>query len=220
RRNGTWLATKIDERKGDQAMRTVEACLKRLQTDHLDLVHVHGLADENDLKAVEAKDGVLNVFYKLRDQKVARFIGVTCHDDPHVLKAALEHNDFDCTQMALNAARVGMTRNSANPLADSFETVALPVALNKKMGVTAMKIFAQEKLLNETSVDNLVRYAMSLPVAAAVIGMPKLDLLEHNVNIARNFKPMPKDEMHRISGELAAQHKASLDQFFHNHVDC
>ena len=37
---------------------------------------------------VEAKDGVLNVLYKFRDQKVTRFIGMTSHTNPTVLKTA------------------------------------------------------------------------------------------------------------------------------------
>jgi predicted aldo/keto reductase-like oxidoreductase len=219
RRKGVWLATKIQDRNGDAAMRIFEGSLKRLQTDHVDLVHIHGLGDEDDLKAVEAPDGVLKVFYKLRDQKMARFIGVTCHSNPGVLKQALERHDFDCTQMALNAAQVGQDRKVKTGPDFSFQSVALPVALRKKMGVTAMKIFAQERLSGAAPVDQLIRYSMSLPVAAAVIGMPKLEYLEENVRIAKAFKPLPKSEMQDLSRRLSAAHKASLDRFFSDHID-
>src|SRR5438105_12949254 len=101
RRREVFLATKVPERNGDAAMRIIEGSLKRLQTDHLDLIHIHSLTSPEDLAAIEAKDGVLEVLYKLRDQKVTKAIGVTCHTDPTVLKTALERNDFDCTQMAL-----------------------------------------------------------------------------------------------------------------------
>jgi len=220
RRKGIWLATKVEPRKGDDALRAIEASLKRLQTSQVDLLHIHGLAGEDDLKAIEAKDGVLNALYKLRDQKVARFIGVSCHDDPYTLKAALEHNDFDCTQMALNAARVGNRKKFSDPLAECFEAVALPVAQRKKMGITAMKVFAQEKLLGAAPVAKLVRYAFSLPVASAVMGMPKLDHIEENVRMAKSFSPMPQGEMQELSREIAGRHKAALDNFFHNHKDC
>jgi hypothetical protein len=60
---------------------------------------------------------------------------------------------------------------------------------------------------------------MSLPVSAAVIGMPKPEHIEQNIAIAKAFKPMPKDQMYELSGELAT-HKASIDRFFSNHVDC
>src|SRR6202142_3905409 len=144
RRKGIFLVTKINKRKGDEAQRVLEGSLKRLQTDHLDLIHVHSLTDEHDLADVEAPDGVLKVLLKLRDQKVTRFIGITSHTDPAVLKTALERHDFDCTQMALNAARggrgggkKGRVPNKARKI--SFKDVALRVPRHKKMGVIAMK---------------------------------------------------------------------------------
>ena len=86
------------------ARRILEGSLKRLETDQIDLIHVHALMGADDLAKIEAKDGVLNALYKMRDEKLTRFVGITCHDDPAVLKTALERHDFDCVQMALNAA--------------------------------------------------------------------------------------------------------------------
>lgn len=224
RRKGLWLVTKVQVRKGDDAMRIVEGSLKRLQTDKLDLIHMHALMGEDDLAAAEAKDGVINVLLKLRDQKVTRAIGVTCHNDPFVLKKALERHDFDCTQMALNAARAGMASipggMKPNYLKEGFESVALPVARKKKMGITAMKIFAQEGLSGKASAEKLIRYALSLPVAAAVLGMPKPEFVDENIKIAKAFKPMPASEMKSFSDEMAQEHKARLDEWFKDHVDC
>lgn len=218
RRKEVFLVTKINRRNADEAMRIFEGSLKRLQTDHVDLLHIHGLGDENDLAAVEAKDGFLNVMLKLRDQKVARFIGVSCHDDPVVLKTALERHDFDCTQMALNAALVGAGRKNLTR-ADCFETIALPVARRKKLGIIAMKVFAQEKILGRAPVDTLLRYSMSLPVSAVVVGMPKLEHIDHNVEVAKTFRPLPKSEMRKLSKAISATDKAALDRFFRDHVD-
>jgi aryl-alcohol dehydrogenase-like predicted oxidoreductase len=138
-----------------------------------------------------------------------------------VLKAALEHNDLDCTQMALNAARIGADGSLKydNPRI-SFETVALPVAVEKKMGVTAMKIFGQDKLTGKAPAEKLIRYSMSLPVAATTIGMPKIEFINENVDIAKNFTPLPKSEMQGLSAELSEKYKAAMDRFFANHRDC
>jgi aryl-alcohol dehydrogenase-like predicted oxidoreductase len=225
RRKGIFLATKINKRKGDEAQRVLEGSLKRLQTDHLDLIHVHSLTDEHDLADIEAPDGVLNVLLKLRDQKVTRFIGITSHTDPVVLKTALERHAFDCAQMALNAARVGMKNGKSSmvpneALKTSFEDVALPVARAKKMGVIAMKVFAQEALVGQAPPEKLLYYAMSLPgVTLAVAGMPKFELIDQNVALAKAFKPLPPAEMKRLSGVLADRNKAALDRFFSRHVD-
>jgi hypothetical protein len=225
RRQGIFLATKVQDRKGDDAMRTFEGSLKRLQVDHVDLLHIHSLNDMEDLAAIEAPDGVLKTLYKIRDQKMARFIGITCHSDPVALKTALERHDFNVTQMALNAALVGMANGargmSPNPLGGptSFESVALPVANRKKMGVIGMKIFAQEKIVGQAPAQQLLRYVLSLPVTAAVVGMPKLEFLDENIQTARTFTPMPKSEMQKLSGELADRNKVALDRYFSGHVD-
>jgi uncharacterized protein len=214
-RKGLWLASKIGQRKYDDFMRSLDTSLKRLQVDHVDLLHVHALMGQEDLAAVEAKDGAYAAAMKAKEQKMARFIGITCHAYPEVLATALDRHEFDCTQMALNAALRGQVKGAEG----SFETMALPVALRKKMGVTAMKIFAQDALVGQASADKLIHYSMSLPVAATVIGMPKIEHIEQNIAVAKAFKPLPADEMKRMSGDLSAKNKLALDHYFRNHVD-
>ncbi len=224
RRQNLFLATKLSNRDGQQAVRIVEESLTALQVDQVDLIHIHSLTTEDDLASIEVKDGVLEQLLKLRDQKMTRFIGISSHSDPHVLKTALERHDFDCTQMALNGAMVGMKSGTGGMVPNesmppSFETVALPVAVRKKMGVLAMKIFAQDALVSQASTEKLLYYTLSLPVAAAVVGMPKLQHIEENVQLAKRFTPLHKSEMQEISGTLSLKNKAKLDLFFSKHVD-
>src|SRR5947208_1026921 len=204
RRKEFFLATKIEPRDGDTARRILEGSLKRLQTDQIDLIHVHALMGPDDLAKIEAQNGVLNALYKMRDEKLTRFVGITCHHDPAVLKTALERHDFDCVQLALNAALQGMTGgehgmvlNSA--IKTSFEQLALPVARKKNLGILAMKITGQEMLVgtgaDKSDMEKLLQYALSLPVAAAVVGMPSHDMIRQNVQLARNFQFMPEEEM-------------------------
>jgi aryl-alcohol dehydrogenase-like predicted oxidoreductase len=58
RRKDVFLATKVPTRARtrDAALKEVEGSLKRLQTDHLDLLHLHSLGDEADLAKIEAPD--------------------------------------------------------------------------------------------------------------------------------------------------------------------
>jgi predicted aldo/keto reductase-like oxidoreductase len=224
-RKGIFLATKVNVRPGDGAMRIIEGSLKRLQRDRIDLIHIHALESLDDLAKIEAPDGVLNVLRKLRDQKVIRFMGITCHADPVALKTALERHDFDVTQMALNAGQVsmksgrgGMVPNEA--MKPSFETTALPVAVRKKMGVIAMKIFAQDALGGKATPQKLLYYSLSLPgVTAATVGMPKLEMIEENVRLVKDFKPLPKSEMNKLAGTLSPRYKAALDRHFARHID-
>lgn len=224
RRQGIWVATKIQKRKADEALQMMEKSLKLLQMDQVDLVHIHSLGGPDDLAAIEAKGGVLEAVYRIRDQKMARFIGITSHSDPLTLKTAIERHDFDCTQMALNVALVGMRNGKGgmeiNPeMKDSFEKIALPAALKKKVGVTAMKIFAQGPLVGKSPNQKLIRYALTLPVASAILGMPKLEYIDENAAVARAFRPLGKAEMQSLAEEMSRAHKASLDRFFRDHVD-
>ncbi len=223
RREKVFLATKINIRNPEEAWPVIETSLKRLQTEQVDLLHIHSLTTMEDLAAIEAKGGLIDLLYKARDQKIARFIGVTSHTDPNVLKLALERHDFDCTQMALNAAKVGMRSGKGgmeinDAMKDSFEAIALPVALRKRLGIIAMKIFGQEGLAGKAPVDKLIRYSLSLPVATAVLGMPKLEYLEENIRVAKAFKPLSKSEMQGMATGLQPV-KAELDRFFAGHVD-
>jgi len=226
-RKDVFLATKLTARTYDDAMRMAEGCLKRLNTDHADLIHIHSLTDEADLAKVEAPDGILKALYKLREQKMTRFIGVTSHTDPKVLATAIGRNDFDCTQMALNAARIGMLSGKGGMVPNpahgareiSFEAMALPVANRKKMGVIAMKVFGQEALSTKAPIDKLIQYSLSLPVSACVIGMPKPEQISENIGHVKSFAPMPTGEMLKFSDDLAVSYKASLDRFFADHVD-
>jgi uncharacterized protein len=212
RRGDVFVATKVPpaSRTRDAALREVEASLKRLQTDHVDLLHLHGLGDEADLARIEAVDGALKALYELRAQKVARFVGITSHADGAVMAKAIERHDLDCVQMAMNPAR-----------ALRFEELALPAANRKNLGVILMKVTAQDKLLGDGKADaaSLLRYAWSLPISAAVCGMPKLEFLEANVAAARAFTaPFSPGEMERLRRQYAAQ-TVAMARFFTHHRD-
>jgi len=221
-----FLATKLSSRDGGEAERIIEASLKALQVDHVDLILIHELTTDEDLARVEAKGGALDQLLKLRDKKLTRFIGITSHGDPMVYKTAIERHDFDCAQMPINAAKSGMVNGGRGKgllpdmsFKDSFETLALPVAVRKKMGVLAIKVYGQEHLISHASAEKLLHYALSLPVTCALVGMPKLEQIDDNVRMAKAFKPMPPAEMKHLSETVSEKAKVALDQFFKTHVD-
>jgi len=212
RRRDVFVATKVPQgaRTRDAALREVEASLKRLQTDHVDLLHLHGLGDAADLAKIEAASGALKALYELRAQKVARFVGMTSHADGAVMATAIERHDLDCVQMAMNPAR-----------ALRFEELALPAANRKSLGVILMKVTGQDKLLGAGKADtaSLLRYAWSLPISTAVCGMPKLEFLEANVAAAKTFvSSLSPAEMDRLRTQYAGGTSA-MARFFTHHRD-
>jgi uncharacterized protein len=222
RRKEVILATKISARTADDARRQIELSLKRLQTDRLEVMHIHALKSMDDLTAIGAKGGVLEAMYEARETKITRAIGITCHADPHALQAALERHDFDCTQMALNAGLASITeamKIAPAPAPASFEHLALPVAIKKKMGVIAMKVFGQEQLVGAAAPEKLLTYALSLPVSLASVGMPKLELIETKVAIAHAFTSMSRRERTALVNSIEAGRKRAMLRFFRDHED-
>jgi uncharacterized protein len=211
RRKEVWLATKIPDRTRDEFLKRLEASLKRLQTDHVDLVHIHSLGRADDLEKIEAPNGALKGLLEAREQKLARFIGMTSHTSGEVMATAIQRHDLDCVQMALNASRNGR-----------FEELALPAAKAKTLGVIAMKVTGQEFLLGNTAgktdIDSLLHYSMSLPVTTAVVGMPRLDMLEHNTTVARNFSQLSNDDMDRLRQQLTPS-RDGLEHRLSGHLD-
>ena len=210
RRKEVFLATKLEERTYDGAMRGIEGSLKRLQTDHVDLLQIHSVTAQEDVPAWEKPDGVLTALRKLRDQKVTRFIGVTGHESAEKLQAAIERYEFDTLLTTLNP----VTRRQP------FRESLLPLANSKKMGVIAMKVMgggvgclASGNPVKQTAKwyydqtdqqqlpESLIRYTLGLTVSVAVIGVASVDQLKSNIEVASNKVPM-------TAGERAGLEKA------------
>jgi aryl-alcohol dehydrogenase-like predicted oxidoreductase len=225
RRKDIFVATKCSNRDGSKTRELMERSLKNLQVDQLDLVHIHALTGEPDLARIEAKGGVLEELIKCKEAKLTRFIGITCHAAPVALQKALERHPFDCVQLALNAATVAIKSGRGmvpDPdVKEAFEDTALPVAVRKKMGIIAMKVFAQDNLKGQPDATgrNLLYYVLTLPITTAVIGYPRAELLEENVALAKTFKPLPKAEMKRLAQALSMRNKSALSRYFREHVD-
>ena len=183
RRKEIFLATKFDPRDRDGALRSVEHSLKLLQTDYLDLIQIHSLSDLDDLNRMGGANGAVAAVQQLKEQKMARYIGITGHNDGAAMAEALRRHDFDTVLMALNAAQ------SANPIAQrkmepipAFENAALPVALKKNMGILSMKVMGQGMLVGtgagRASPAELLQFNLSQPVASVVIGCEQMAPLE------------------------------------------
>jgi aryl-alcohol dehydrogenase-like predicted oxidoreductase len=223
RRKDMFLATKIDPRDRDGALRSVETSVKFLQTDYLDLIQIHSLSNLNDLDRMSGPDGVIAAVQELKDQKTARFIGITGHNDGSAMAEALRRHDFDTVLIALNAAQ------SANPIAarkmepiPAFEQSALPVALQKNMGILSMKVMGQGMLVGNGAgrapPSELLQFNLSQPVACVVIGCEQMARLEENVHAALNFTPISEGGKQRLQ-EKVAPSRSAWENFLRTHED-
>jgi len=86
----------------------------------------------------------------------------------------------------------------ANDNEASFIENLLPVAVEKKMAIIGMKVTAAGRIFKPgglTTMEDAMRYVLTLPISTAIVGISKLAEIEENVRIARNFKPMNPGEM-------------------------
>jgi hypothetical protein len=85
-----------------------------------------------------------------------------------------------------------------------------------------MKVTAQEQLVGagaaRADMKSLLHYALSLPISAAVVGMPKPEFITENIALAKQFAPLTPADMDRVRTQVAPR-RASVEQFFVGHAD-
>ncbi len=183
----TFLMTKIDGRTASAATTQIEQSLKRLQTDHLDLLQFHEIIRMDDPERVFAPGGALEAVLRAREQGKLRYIGFTGHKSPaihkHMFEVADQHQfHFDTVQMPLNVMDAHF---------DSFEQGVLPVALAHGTGVLGMKAFGDPFILDSgvASPIELLQYPMGLPVSIQITGIDKMEILQQALQAVRTFTP-------------------------------
>jgi len=191
RREQVFISSKTGDRDGDQAKKSVERSLDRLQTDHLDLLHVHSLSSVEDAEQLGEKGKVMEVLQQLKSEGVIRNIGFSGHASAEGMKRAIELYDFDVMMMALN--------HQSTDGSEDFEGLPAPLAIQKGMGVVAMKVIRPRETVNGLAADDLVRYALTLQDFHMVnIGTDSKEVLHSNLEILRNFTPLGEEKMKEI----------------------
>jgi len=104
RRDDFFLGTKTADRTGDGARRSLERSLGRLGVDHVDLIQLHNLVEEDEWETAHGPGGAVDALRKARDEGLTRFIGVTGHGlrIAGMHARSLERFDFDSVLLPYN----------------------------------------------------------------------------------------------------------------------
>jgi aryl-alcohol dehydrogenase-like predicted oxidoreductase len=197
-RDQIFLTSKSHGRTYKEAMAHLSITLKNLDTDHLDLWQVHDLRTDEDLEAIAAPGGTLEAFREAKEKGWTRFIGVTGHHDPEVLRRALDLHDFDTVLLPVNPAE---------PQDRSFLPLA-GEALARGKGVIGMKVLCRG-LLPQLAEEpgkltfELVAYALSQPVSLVVIGGDTPGQVKALAYAAQNFVTMTPEEQKTLEEAVA-----------------
>jgi predicted aldo/keto reductase-like oxidoreductase len=184
-RDKVFLMTKIDGRDAKTAAQQIDQSLRRLQTDHLDLLQFHEIIRLADPEKVFGEGGALEAALAAKKAGKARYIGFTGHKSPEIhlkmLEVADKHDfEFDAVQMPLNLMDAHY---------DSFHQV-IPHLVAKQIGVLGMKPIGAGKLMETKVVSGLecLHYALSLPTSVVINGCDSMERLEQAFEAAKTFE--------------------------------
>jgi len=201
-RQKAFLMTKIDGRTGVEARRQLEESLKRLKTDHIDLLQIHEVIRMEDPEQAFLPGNVIDILKQVREEGKISFIGFTGHKSPdmhlHMIEAAEKHGfKFDTVQMPVNAL---------DEHYDSFGQKVIPVAQRYGIAVLGMKPLSNGAILKTPTVTatEALHYAMSVPVTMTITGCESMANLEQALGVARNFKPMTPQQKLAILAKTAS----------------
>ena len=195
-RNRVFLMTKIDGRTKSAATQQIDESLRRLQTDHLDLLQHHEVIRLDDPDRIFGTDGAQEAILAAQKAGKTRFIGFTGHKDPFVHLRMLDTAQqrgfhFDAVQMPINVMDAHFR---------SFTTQVLPRLLEAKIGPLAMKTFGDDFILQSNTVQPIdaLHYSFTLPVSVVITGMEDQSDLKQALEAVRSFKPLDQAELAKI----------------------
>jgi aryl-alcohol dehydrogenase-like predicted oxidoreductase len=189
RRREIFLTSKSHARDRKGALGHLQETLKNMKTDHLDLWQVHDVRTDDDIKQIFGPGGGIEAFVEAKQKGLIRFIGVTGHHDPEILKKCISLFDFDTVLLPVNPAE---------PHYKSFLDKVAPFAKQKSMGIIGMKVYFRgfaARIPWFQSMEPFLHFALSQPVSTVVIGCDSIPQLEENVSFAMKFSPMQRAEM-------------------------
>jgi aryl-alcohol dehydrogenase-like predicted oxidoreductase len=196
RRREVFLTSKSHARDKKGALAHLHETLQNMKTDHLDLWQVHDVRTGDDIEEIFGPGGAIEAFVEAKEKGQTRFIGITGHHDPLIIRTCIERFDFDTVLLPVNPAE---------PAYKSFLKEVVPLAHEKRMGIIGMKVYFRGlagQLPGHRGMRPFLRFALSQPVANVVIGCDSLRQLEANVEFARSFVPMTDREMEDLAREV------------------
>lgn len=210
-RKKAFLMTKVDGRTRESAMSQLEESLRRLATDHIDLVQFHEIIRMDDPDRIFASEGALEALQAAKQAGKLRYIGFTGHKDPRIhlymLDTAARHGfHFDTVQMPINVMDAHFR---------SFGQLVAPRAVSEGIGILGMKSMGAGVILKSRTVTaaECLTFSLSLPTSVVITGIDDRRSLDQAFAVAKSFKPLSEAQMTDLlakTEEAAAQGEYEL----------
>ena len=198
-RRKVFLMTKVDGRTKASAAKQLEESLRRLQTDHIDLLQFHEVIRMEDPDRFFAPGGAREAFDEARKAGKIRFVGFTGHKDRAVHLRMLEMAKgkgfhFDAVLFPSNVMDWSFR---------SFVHEVLPVAVRDGVAIQTMKPLGGRIILNSNAVSSTecLQYALSQPTSVVVHGMDRMEYLEHALGVVKNLRRLTSQQVEALGAK-------------------
>ncbi len=198
-RREIFLACKTLQRDAAGAAREIEHSLRRLRTDHLDLLQFHAVTTMRDVDQIFAPNGAVEAFVDARREGKARLLGFSAHSVEAAL-AMINRFEFDTVLFPVNF--VSMTRGGFGPqVLDAARRRGTARIALKSMALTAWGKHEKRswskcwyKPVDDENLARLaLRFSLSEDVTSAIPpGEERLFRLA--VQAATHFAPLGEEE--------------------------
>ena len=193
--------------------------MKRLKTDRLDIIQLHGIDDEKTLAKAMGSDGSLQTCKEARKQGLVDFIGITGHK-PRVLTKAVESGEFDTVLVPLNM----VTRQALEELLPTAKAHDVGVVIMKPLSAKtstlitclyqpSLSLISDEPelrtLLGENSeqrVNSALRYVLSHDVAVVIPGLRSVSEVETAAKAGKQYIGLTVEEQEHFSFNLGTDY--------------
>ena len=213
------LATKTASRTRSESLADFKSSLRRLKTDRLDLIQLHGIDDKKTLHKATDPGGSLQMCKKARSKGLVDFIGVTGHK-PRVLIKAIETNEFDTILVPLNV----VTRQALEELIPRAKELDVGVAIMKPLSAKTSRLITclynpSLSLLSDepelkaflgqdiaSMVRRALRFVLAQDVSVVVTGMKSIEEVDAAAHVGNNYTDYTAAETNRFKVKFDGKH--------------
>ncbi len=195
KRNKCFLMTKNCGRDARTVRQHVEDSLRRLKTDHIDLMQFHEINYDNDPDWIVERGGLEELLKAQKAGKV-RFLGFTGHKDPRIHLKMLDKHAWDTVQMPINVCDYFYRSFAHQVVPEANKRGIAPIGMKSLGGGDSHK--GRLVVSKVCTVEQALRYALSQPIASLVSGIDSMEVLKQNLAIARAFKPLEGEELEKL----------------------
>jgi len=167
------IASKSPVKDSSQMRKDVEACLRQLKRETIDVFHLHLVKTKEDMRE---REGALDALVRCREEGLIRAVGLSAHGPEGVL-CALDYGEIEVVLPILNRKGLGIVGGTLDEMLDAVRKVR-----ERGLGVYDMKPLGGGHLIDD--IPGAVDYLRGLGVFDSIsVGLKTPEEVEIMVGV-------------------------------------